>query len=45
MGANTNPIMNNVGKTCLGVNIGCQALSLCCLNAVSVDSDQMKSSI
>lgn len=29
------PAAKSVGKTVLGVNSGCQALSLCCLNAVS----------
>ena len=28
-------MMNKVGKTVLGVNMGCHALSRCCLNAVS----------
>jgi hypothetical protein len=35
IGANKMPMMNNVGRTVLGVSIGCQALSRCCLNAVS----------
>lgn len=35
MGAKMRPIMRRVGKTVFGVNIGCQALSRCCLNAVS----------
>ena len=35
MGAKTSPTMKRVGRTVLGVRIGCQALSRCCLNAVS----------
>ena len=35
MGANIIPMMKSVGKTVLGVSMGCHALSLCCLNAVS----------
>lgn len=35
IGAKMRPIMNKVGSTAFGVKIGCQAFSLCCLNAVS----------
>lgn len=35
MGANSIPMMKSVGNTVLGVRIGCQAFSRCCLNAVS----------
>ena len=35
MGAKIMPMMKRVGRTVLGVSIGCHALSLCCLNAVS----------
>jgi hypothetical protein len=35
MGAKMTPTMKKRGSTVLGVRIGCQALSLCCLNAVS----------
>lgn len=35
MGAKIIPIMKSVGRTVLGVSMGCHALSLCCLNAVS----------
>jgi hypothetical protein len=37
MGANSKPRMKKVGRTTLGVRIGCQAFSLCCLNAVSAN--------
>ncbi len=36
MGPKSRPIMKNVGRTVLGVRMGCHALSRCCLNAVSV---------
>lgn len=36
IGANKRPIMKRVGKTVLGVRMGCHAFSRCCLNAVSV---------
>ena len=35
MGAKIIPMMKSVGRTVLGVSIGCHALSLCCLKAVS----------
>jgi hypothetical protein len=35
MGAKMIPMMRRVGRTVLGVRIGCQALSRCCLKAVS----------
>lgn len=37
-GAKMIPAASSVGKTVLGVKSGCQALSLCCLNAVSMSS-------
>ena len=37
MGANIMPMMKSVGRTVLGVSMGCHALSLCCLNAVSTE--------
>lgn len=36
IGANRRPIMKRVGRTVLGVRIGCHAFRRCCLNAVSV---------
>lgn len=36
MGAKMRPMTRRVGRTVLGVRMGCQALSRCCLNAVSV---------
>ena len=35
MGAKIRPIINKVGSTAFGVNIGCHAFNRCCLNAVS----------
>jgi hypothetical protein len=35
MGAKMRPIMKMVGKTALGVKMGCHAFNRCCLNAVS----------
>lgn len=35
MGAKSTPMMKSVGRTVLGVRMGCQALSRCCLKAVS----------
>jgi len=35
MGAKMMPMMKRVGKTVLGVRIGCHALRRCCLKAVS----------
>lgn len=40
IGANKMPMINKVGRTVLGVRIGCQAFNLCCLNAVSVEAHQ-----
>jgi hypothetical protein len=35
IGANSKPMAKSVGRTLLGVKMGCQALRRCCLNAVS----------
>lgn len=35
MGAKTRPMMKRVGRTVLGVRMGCHALRRCCLKAVS----------
>lgn len=35
IGRNTRPIIKNVGKTVLGVRMGCHAFNRCCLKAVS----------
>jgi hypothetical protein len=35
MGANMMPVMKSVGRTVLGVSIGCHAFRRCCLKAVS----------
>jgi hypothetical protein len=35
IGANRMPMRKSVGRTVRGVRIGCQALSRCCLKAVS----------
>lgn len=40
MGAKMMPMMRSVGRTVFGVRIGCQAFSLCCLNAVSMQNGQ-----
>ena len=40
MGAKMMPMMRSVGRTVFGVRIGCQALSRCCLNAVSMQCAQ-----
>ena len=40
MGAKIIPMMRSVGRTVLGVRIGCQAFSRCCLNAVSMGCDE-----
>lgn len=41
MGAKRMPMMNNVGSTVRGVRIGCHAFSRCCLNAVSIRSQDV----
>jgi hypothetical protein len=38
MGAKMIPMMRSVGRTVLGVRMGCQAFSRCCLKAVSMKS-------
>jgi hypothetical protein len=35
IGAKSKPMAKSVGRTLLGVKMGCQALRRCCLNAVS----------
>ena len=35
MGAKRMPMMKKVGRTVLGVRMGCQAFKRCCLKAVS----------
>jgi hypothetical protein len=40
MGAKMIPMMRRVGRTVLGVRIGCQAFSRCCLKAVSKRDDE-----
>ena len=35
IGANMMPVMNSVGRTVLGVSMGCHAFRRCCLKAVS----------
>ena len=40
MGAKMSPMMRRIGRTVLGVRIGCQAFSLCCLKAVSTQGDR-----
>ncbi len=37
IGAKMIPMMKRVGRTVLGVRIGCHALRRCCLKAVSVE--------
>jgi len=45
MGANIIPMMKSVGRTVLGVSMGCHALSLCCLNAVLAGRFQLPFSL
>jgi hypothetical protein len=40
MGAKIIPMMRRVGRTVLGVRIGCQAFRRCCLKAVSKQDDE-----
>lgn len=42
MGAKMRPMRNKVGSTAFGVRMGCQALSLCCLKAVSSNECQQQ---
>lgn len=41
IGAKSNPMRKRVGRTLLGVRMGCQALRRCCLKAVSVGTSSM----
>lgn len=42
-GAKRMPRMKKVGRTVLGVSMGCQAFKRCCLNAVSAGHEKKTS--